>query len=178
MNSESTGNSNDYNLTEILKKIQRSCSIREYCSYQIEEKLIKLGVDSVDRFKVITNLKEFKFIDDSRFLQAYIKDKHLLKKWGEKKIFWNLKRLGFCENEIKDHLTDLLSEDRYYENLKNILLQKNQTYKYNLSKYQREQKLITYAISKGYNYNHIKSVLEQILINFAKENNNSNEYDI
>jgi regulatory protein len=172
MNLKSTDNIDRDNLTEILKKFKRSCSNREYCSYQIEEKLIKLGVCSVDRFKIIEELKESQFIDNTRFLKAYIKDKHLLKKWGEKKILWNLKRLGFLENEIKKDLEELVCDNRYYNNLNKILTQKNQTYKPTLSKFEREQKLISFAISKGYNYNHIKSVLEQILTNFAKENNN------
>lgn len=75
------------------------CARSEQCSYDIEQKLRRYGLDSEEIVGVLTFLRENKFVDDERFARSFARDKVRFAGWGPMKIRAALtaKRIGSAE---------------------------------------------------------------------------------
>ena len=73
-----------------LSRMMRICSRKEYSTFDIRQKLYKLGQDAETIDKIIAKLIENKFIDNERYTRSFVSDKIRFSKWGEKKIRYTL----------------------------------------------------------------------------------------
>ena len=69
-----------------LMRMADLCARSEQCSWEILEKLRKLGLGVGERRKIVEDLTERKFIDDSRYAGSYSRDKLRFAGWGPLKI--------------------------------------------------------------------------------------------
>ena len=74
-----------------LVKAMAECSRREFCSYDIHNKLRLWGIGNTDSEKIIGILIKENFINETRYATAFVKDKFRYNKWGKVKIASNLK---------------------------------------------------------------------------------------
>ena len=65
-----------------LTQMQRWCSVKEYCKHDILEKLNKSNLNQEDKIKIMDELVQHNYINESRFVKAFIHDKLYLSKWG------------------------------------------------------------------------------------------------
>jgi len=106
---------------------------------QIEDKLLLKGFDKdiVERIKKL--LKEYDFMNDAKYVQAFIKDN--IKSQGNKKI---------NKEDMEEYATNL-AEKKYRT------LSKRESDPWKLS-----NKLISFLLSKGYDYEMAKSIVGKI----------------
>ncbi len=106
---------------------------------QIEDKLLLKGFDKdiVERIKKL--LKEYDFMNDAKYVQAFIKDN--IKSQGNKKIH---------KEDMEEYATNL-AEKKYRT------LSKRESDPWKLS-----NKLISFLLSKGYDYEMAKSIVGKI----------------
>lgn len=133
---------------EAKSRAESLCSTGEHCISDIEEKLARWGQSPEVQARIIAHLIDEKYIDESRFCRAYANDKMRYSKWGRIKIGMNLKMLGVSEQDRKAALAQLPQEE-YEEILSDLLAQKVRTIKAK-SNYERNGKLIRFAMGRGF----------------------------
>ena len=139
------------------------CARREYCSGDIIKKLKSWEVPDEIITKVIGQLKEEKFIDDTRYARFFVRDKAKFNRWGEQKIVWAMRQKSISQEIIQDALNQLDQEE-----LQNTLLQllkgKNRQIKED-NPYKRKAALIRFATSRGFNFSQIQKGLQILDLN-------------
>ena len=102
-----------------------------------------------------------RFIDDSRYADAYVREKSRLSGWGARKIAVQLRQKGISKDIIADALKQLDS-DVELPRLVEKLRRKVRTTKYS-SDYELRGKLLRYALSLGFDYDLAQRAVEECL---------------
>ena len=145
------------------------CSRREYCSYDISEKLRKRGLEEGEIEAVLNKLTSERFVDDRRYARAYANEKMRLAGWGEKKVEFALKKKRIPSPVIAEAIAEILEEQpgMLGENLDRLLKGKFDSIarKYDFSnladKNRCKASLLRYALSRGYSYAEIIGRVER-----------------
>ena len=66
-----------------LNIVAGQCSKKEYCSFDILKKLQRWELEEKDIAAVMEFLVKNHFLDDTRFAEAYARDKHRFNRWGK-----------------------------------------------------------------------------------------------
>jgi len=151
-----------FTYNEALEKLMTYCSNQERCAFDVKKKTISWGINSTDTEKLILALREENFINDSRYIEAYIKGKHTYNKWGSTKIKYNLKSKGFSETVITNSIEDFYATINLDDFLFTEILKKNNTIKDD-DFYNRKAKLIRFSQSRGYDLQLSLSCIQKIL---------------
>jgi SOS response regulatory protein OraA/RecX len=93
------------------EKIKRWCSICERSEAEVLRKLSNSGVSHSDASAYLEELKNDSFIDEQRFLSAFIHDHFVLKNWGPRKIYDGLLKKGCNSQQVQRALSSLTTED-------------------------------------------------------------------
>ncbi len=172
---------------QALERLRSRCSRAEYCSGQIAETLRRwigrgagrLPVASVaegealqlcesDIPGIISQLKAEKFIDDSRFAAAFVRDKLKFNGWGPQKILYKLRSFGIdpaiinaaisenCNNVDEGALSGR-------DVLEKLLVKKWKSLKVEEPLQNRKSKVIRFAVGRGFEYGEIIAALEKII---------------
>jgi regulatory protein len=102
-----------------FNKASSLCSRQEYCMTDIRNKLEKWEVSECDCQKILDQLVDENFIDESRFATFYVRDKFRFNRWGRKKIWWQLKQKKLSDKTIQQALKQI-EEEEYRETLTKI----------------------------------------------------------
>ncbi|MFA6769874.1 MAG: regulatory protein RecX [Bacteroidales bacterium] len=151
-----------------LSAMQRLCSMREYCRYDINIKLKKLELSDNERKQIIISLEEDKFLDNSRYAVAFVRDKAAFNGWGTTKIRWALKLKKVEEEIIEEAMKQLPPEDEL-QRLSLLLNKKIKSLNREQEKAKVRVKLIRFAISRGFDYDKVIPVVNKIMANFVKD---------
>lgn len=141
-----------YNKTTAL------CARREYCSGDMIKKLKNWEVSDEIISKVINQLKEEKFIDDTRYARFFVRDKAKFNRWGEQKIIWAMRQKQISQEVIQEAINQL-DQEELQSTLLQLLKEKNRQIKEDNS-YKRKAALVRFATSRGFNYAQIQKGLE------------------
>ena len=134
---------------QIYSRMMALCSRREYCKSDIAAKISALS-DTVDAEAMIRKLCEERFIDESRYAAAFVRDKSRLKGWGEVKIRYALQRKGLDNGTIAEAMGEIDGEQQM-ERLAKLMKAKAQTLK-DVAPAERRAKLMRFAVSRGFTY--------------------------
>ncbi|MDP4281914.1 MAG: regulatory protein RecX [Bacteroidota bacterium] len=155
---------------EDVKKLEKAeiilQNIRNFCAYQernipeIEEKLKKWMVDDDKIPEIIHQLKEENYLDEFRYARLYTSGKLRIKKWGKKKIEFELRKKGLPAQAIEEGLS-AIDEDEYREILTSLILEKNKEIKGSKSLNNR-QKIINFVLNKGFEIDLILNIIKQL----------------
>lgn len=140
-----------------LQRAAALCAGSEHCCYDISEKLKKWSVSKSDTERIIDYLIEEKYIDEKRFSTAYAKDKMRYNKWGRSKIDQGL-RLLRIDAPLRRQALNSLPEDEYIQVLSNLLLSKSHSVSAP-NTYQRNMKLVRFALGRGFEMDLIRTCL-------------------
>ena len=140
---------------EALAALMRLCARAEKSEGDARRLMRGWGVAEKDAEQVLGRLVRDRFIDDSRYAEAFVREKLRLSGWGAYKI-----RTALQRKRIDRALIDaaLAEADRsgMDERLRRQLERKARTAKYS-TQYELKTKLIRYGLSLGYEY---EAVLE------------------
>lgn len=152
--------SNQYTLEEICKLMEHYCVYQERCHKEVEQKLYDYGLFQKDREVVIYHLITHNFLNEERFVKAFVHGKFYIKHWGRIKIKTELQQrnistflidVGFKEIEEADYL-DILSQE--LEKKWSLITEKDP--------WKRKKKLFNYLMQKGYEYPLIEAVWNEM----------------
>lgn len=137
---------------KIKSKLESFCAYQERSLYEVEKKLNTLTSISEDKKRIISHLNQNNFLNQSRFIEAYVSGKINLKRWGKQKI-----RLGLIQHKIPktdvDQAMNNISEKTYQNNLLILAQRKALSIKKEDDFYLKKTKLMRFLYSKGYTSN-------------------------
>ena len=146
--------------SEAIYKAEAYCSQAERCESELKGKLKHWGVPQEWWDKIISRLKADNYISSSRYVDAFVREKCRFNKWGKQKIVQALKMKQLPENLIQESMAEIDREE-YLLNLSNLIKRKMNDVKAK-NEYERNGKLIRFALSRGFEMNDILICLKQI----------------
>ncbi len=147
-------------MEQAYKRMTRLCSRREYCVFDIRQKLRGMGLSEEGEEAVIQQLKEGRFIDEARYARGFIRDKLRFNRWGRKKIELVLRQKQLPGEMIEQAFMEF-SEEELSASLPGLLKKKWPTVT-GASMYEREGKLIRFALGRGFGMEEIRRCLEKL----------------
>jgi len=136
------------NEKEALLKAQSYCSLAEKCEYDIRQKLRTWGIGQTGSDAIIDSLLEDGYIDNERYVSAYVHDKLLFSHWGRTKIGISLRQKSIAA-DIVNRALDAIDQETYEEVLRQVIESKRKGIK-GSSDYERDMKLIQSVASRGF----------------------------
>jgi len=133
---------------EAYSKMAQLCSRSEQCSADIRKKMVAYEIMDELVEEIISKLKTEKFLDDERYVKAYVSDKFRLNKWGRIKMRYYLKAKGLNDELIEIGLNEI-KEDQYKKALISTLKEKAKKIKSD-NKYDKMGQIIRFAQSRGF----------------------------
>lgn len=132
----------------IMKKLRSEKEVNTF--------LEKLEIKKSDREKLLAKLKKDGYINEQNYLRSYINDQINLTLNGPDKITYNLIKLGFSENDIKEYLDDF--SDEWSSRIEKLIDKKIKTNS-SFGKNKLQTKIINDLINIGYKKYDIIEVL-------------------
>ena len=146
---------------EAYAKMAQLCSRSEQCSADIRKKMVAYEIMDELVEEIITKLRKEKFLDDERYVKAYISDKFRLNKWGKIKMRYYLKANGLQDNIIEKALQEI-KEEQYTKVLISTLKEKAKTIKSG-DKFEKMGQIIRFAQSRGFEPEIIHRYLPEVV---------------
>ena len=143
---------------EILQKLTALCSSAEHCSYEMLEKMRKWDVDEDTQAQVMEYLTRERYIDDERYAEMFINEKIKFNKWGRRKVEQALWQKHIDSTTARNLLDDVPDEE-YLKVLRPLLKSKERSVKAS-SEYEKNMKLIKFAMGRGFDFDIIKQCLK------------------
>ena len=134
------------------------CAQAEHCQQEMRDKLKRWGVDADAQDRIVARLVEERFIDDERYARAFVKDKIRYNKWGRRKVQQGLWQ-KHIDADIQERVLDDVDDSEYLAVLRPLLKQKVKSVKAG-SDYERTQKLVRFALSRGFTFDLIRQCLD------------------
>lgn len=141
--------SKTYSEKEALQKLERYCAYQERCHKEVRQKLfdLKMNLDSRDR--IISDLIQNNFLNESRFATAFARGKFRTKKWGKNRIINELKFRDISQYNIQLALKEIPNSEYFttFEELSEKRFQQLATEK-NLQR--KKRKFLDYLLYRGW----------------------------
>ena len=146
---------------EAYAKMAQLCSRSEQCSADIRKKIITYEIKNELVDEIISKLKAEKFIDDERYVKAYVSDKFRLNKWGKIKMRYYLKAKGLSTDVIEKGFKEI-NEEQYKKVLISTMKEKAKTIK-STDKFDKMGQIIRFAQNRGFEPEMIHRYLPEVL---------------
>lgn len=142
-----------------ILRLEDLCARSEQCSFDIQRKLFIWGLSKSDSEKIIDHLIENRFLDDSRFARAYIRDKYRFSGWGRRKIITSLYSKHINKNIIDNALSEIDIKE-YVTIAFRIISSKLRQLPDEMKRTEKRQRLMRFAASRGYEITLIIRILD------------------
>lgn len=146
---------------EAFMKMAQLCSCSEQCSADIKKKIAAYDIVEEVVEEIIARLKSEKYLDDDRYVHAYISDKIRLNKWGRIKMRYYLKAKRLPDAVIERGLNEIDAE-QYKKVLLATMNEKAKKVKKE-NKYEQAAHVIRFAQSRGFEPELIHRHLNEVL---------------
>ncbi len=100
-------------------KLTRFCTYRERCNFEVIQKMNELKVGESLRENYLKQLVEENYLNEERYIKAYVNAKVYLKKWGKKKIMAELSMRRVDKSIVQKTFLEL-DDDLYISNLHHL----------------------------------------------------------
>ena len=138
-----------YNEKQALFKITAWCARREHTKQEARDKLyllMEVPLPNNEVEEIIDGLVKDDFINEKRYVKAYVSDKFRLNKWGRIKIENGLKLKGISSEMINKGLKQI-DEKEYLNALSELIDKKKEK---ELGACPKLNKLARFAVSRGF----------------------------
>ena len=154
----------DKKLTKTYSKDGAKPKLEKYCAYQershkqVFDKCRSYGLSESDSNEILVELIQSNFLNEERFVEAYVKGKFKIKSWGKQKISQGLKLAGINKKLISLSIQEIKFED-YIKTIQRLAEKKLKTLK-DGTDFEKKIKVQRYLLSKGYKYDEISEALK------------------
>ena len=132
-----------------LEKAKRYCSFQERCILDVENRFRAWNVKKEDWDSLIDKLIEQNFLNEKRYIEAFMRGKFLIKKWGKIKIKAELNQKKIYGKEIDEAISEEINEEDYVDTIKYLIVKKKGLLN-ERDKSKEKEKIYRYLLSKGY----------------------------
>ncbi len=143
-----------------LEKAKRYCSFQERCILDVENRFKAWNVKKEDWDLLVDKLIEQNFLNEKRYIEAFVRGKFLIKKWGKIKIKAELNQKRIYGKEIDEAMKNEIEEDEYLTTIKQLIIKKKALLNES-EKSKEKEKIYRYILSKGYEHEWVLKYLNQ-----------------
>ncbi len=143
-----------------LSALAALCARGEHCTGEMNDKMVRWGLDEEARRRIIEYLVGHQYVDDERYCRAFVNDKVKYDRWGRRKIEQALWAKHIAP-EVSASVLDDVDDDDYLAALRPLLKAKWPTIK-GASDYERSMKLIKYAMGRGFEMRLIRRCVDEM----------------
>lgn len=141
------------------QKAARYCSYQERTIAEVKNKLLSWGItDPIQANKLIQALQAENFLDEQRYIAAFVQGRFSIKKWGKRKIYYALLKKNIDQAAIQQGL-QRIGETEYLETIQQLVLQKKKSLA-TTEPALAHKKIIHYLLQKGYELELIQQALQ------------------
>ena len=140
------------------EKIRHWCARGERSKSEVLAKMKRLGAHAGAAVEMLKTLENEGFVDEIRFIEAFIHDHFLLKNWGPRKLYDGLLKKG-CKSALIDPIIFKLSEVEVEKALKRTI---NSRFTLPEEHKTNRERLIRYLQNRGYTLDNILSALSRL----------------
>lgn len=127
---------------------------------EVRRKLVKSGVDESVIELSVNRLIEEGYLDDRAYAADFVESK--LKKYGRKKIVYDLMKRGVSKQVIDEALMDVSLDKQKETALECALKKLYQMESSNIDFYKKKQRIYAMLCRRGYDYEIIKDIMNRI----------------
>ena len=157
---ESVQNKRVYKISEAKDRIKNYCALQDRCQWDVRQKLSEWGVLANTKNIIMKELINDSFIDEERYARAFCRGKFRIKKWGRRKIEFELKKKNISFVCIKKGMEEI-EMDEYLKELENQAEKKNNLIK-DKNHFKRKSKLAKYLTNRGFENNLVWEKIKEI----------------
>ena len=150
----------NFTINEVEQKLKRYCSYQDRCHNEVEKKLKEFDLIEEAKNKILFNLINENYLNESRFSENFVRGKFKIKNWGKIKIVQELKSRNISDLNIKRGLMEI-DEVEYKNKLENIFNKKLSSLG-NQSVINKKKKIFSYLSYRGWETNLIYEKINQI----------------
>ena len=139
-------------------QLAQLCARAEHCQYELIEKMRRWEMSDEAQARVMQRLVSERYVDDERYARAFVRDKIRYNKWGRRKVeqaLW-MKHIG---DDIRSRALSEVDDEEYLSVLRPLLKQKRRSIKA-ASDYERNQKLVKFALGRGFTFDIIRQCID------------------
>lgn len=144
----------------IFLKAASFCAYQERTQDEVRQRLKDWNVWGDEAEEIIGELIVENFINEERFAKVFAGSKFRVKKWGRRKIMFELKKRRLSDYCIKAGMNEIDEED-YYETLKTLIEKKKHDYRKEENEYKLNQKVAQFLVGKGYESGLVWEILRE-----------------
>lgn len=149
-------------LQKAKSKAARYCSSAERSPYQVLTKLQLYGLEFSEAKIVLKSLKEANFINEKRFVSAFVNDKFTYNKWGKIKISTELRKHKISSSQIEEGL-NMIKKSDYESKINGLIDQKWHQLLGEEFFLIKKKKTCQFVISKGFESNLVLAQFDQMV---------------
>lgn len=146
---------------QALNLLMNRCAKSETCTSDARKALYRWQVPVESHQTILNQLTAQKFIDDSRYAAAYVREKATLSRWGSYKIRAALRAKQIDEETVNEALAQLEEHDMTGK-LEEQLRRKLRTVKAK-NAYDLKNKLLRYGVGLGFDFSDVSDQIEQLI---------------
>ena len=109
-----------------LEKAMRYCSYQERCVLDLEKRFEAWNVKKSDWDKLLDYLINEDFLNEARYIEAYVRGKFFIKKWGRAKIKMGLAQKRLQGKLIADVMNNEIEEEDYLKTITELIKRKKE----------------------------------------------------
>lgn len=143
-------------LKPVFQKMAHFCAFQERALTDVLQKLKKFSLPSEEQQYIVHRLSSEGFLDENRYVSAFINDKFRLNRWGPVKIAHALKAKQVSSQAIAEGLLQIKRE-ALEETLLELATKKVEALQ-NQPPLAKKQKLVNYLLQKGFDPDMIWSI--------------------
>ncbi len=161
-------------VVRVLERMRALCSVREYCTSDIEDKIRRAGLPEDLPWPVqevvgaiIDSLKTEEFLSDERYSAAFARDKAHLLGWGPQKIRYAL-LAKHIDADIIDGALAKVNESAAANRLESLLKKKyaslvSSRRGQDMDQAELRARLVRFALGRGYTFDAINPAIDRVL---------------
>ena len=149
-----------FSAEEARFKAEAYCSASEHCKADVFGKLYQWGVPEEDWEDFVSHLEKEGYIDENRYAVSFVRDKYRFNQWGRIKISQALRMKHIPADCIVAAMEEI--EEREYLSVLTSLLKKKLHSVKASNDYERNGKLIRFAIGHGYEMGNVLLCLKTL----------------
>lgn len=135
------------------------CARSEQCEYDLRLKMARAGLKTDEADSIIDFLREQRFLDDGRYVRAFVRDKITFSGWGPAKI-----RATLAAKRLPRAIVDEALEEAESEEMGKSLMRAARAKARSLDLTTREDmvKLLRHLMSRGVSYSDSRRAAERL----------------
>lgn len=140
-------------------RLEDLCARSEQCTYDLRRKLAGWGLSASESERILRQLADNRFVDDSRFARAFVRDRYRFAGWGRQKITAGL----YARHIDKDIIEEALNEidvRRYAAVAFKAMVSKLRQLPEEMEQRDKRMRLMRFAVGRGYEMSLIIKILE------------------